>query len=93
MEETGAEVTGSCKGEGGGGGDVCDVGRGVKSKHKEEATPNKKPLSVEEEFRARRREEKKRYSNIPQRYHGYEALLNEEEEEEEEEEDRLVPQG
>ena len=32
-------------------------------------------LSVDEEFRARRREEKKRCSHLPEHYRGYEALM------------------
>ena len=87
MEEVAGEVTDVSEGEGGGG---VGEGRRVQSGHKTETAPQKKQLSVEEEFRARRREEKKRYRNIPQLYQGYEALLGDEKEEEGM---ALAPQG
>ena len=46
----------------------------VKSDVKKSATPIVS-LSVDEEFRARRREERKRCRNLPKRYQGYEALM------------------
>ena len=79
MEEVGGDVTGVCEGEGeSGGGEES----GVQSRHEAGTAPQEKQMSVEEEFRARRREEKNHYSNIPQLYQGYEALLDDEEEEE-----------
>ena len=49
-------------------------GEKVESNVKKSTTPTVS-LSVDEEFRARRSEERKKCNNLPQRYRGYEALM------------------
>lgn len=67
MDDRGVDEVVPSEGEGG-------ESEDAKSDVKQTTTPTV-PLSVDEEFRARRKEERKKCRNLPKRYQGYEALM------------------